>query len=117
MRIFINERQEQMLIKMLIKESEGDQNLLVFKFLDDNFIRADYTQEVDGRPTKVNTVVWLDSDKQPFKTITLERLFYILQDEFQNLTNDKKERDERLKNILQSWVSKKYNKKTGNLLP
>lgn len=116
MRIIITESQESLLIQRLLMEAEGDQNLIVFKFLDDNFLRADYTQEVDGKPSKVNTVVWLDSNKQPYKTISIERLFYVLQEEFKNLTSDKEERDKRLKDIMNAWINKKYNKDTGNII-
>lgn len=116
MRIYITEQQEARLIQYFLKEAESDQNLVIFKYLDDNFVRADYVQDVDGKPSKVNTVVWLDGNKQPYKTITLDRLFYVLQNEFQNLVSDKKARDIRLKEILNAWINKKYNKDTGNIL-
>lgn len=117
MRIFITERQEKILIKRVLTEmAECDQNLVVFKFLDNNFLRADYTQDVNGKPTQVNTVVWLDKNKQPYKTISIERLFYVLQEEFKTLVGDKKERDTRLRSILNAWINKSYNKETGNIL-
>lgn len=117
MRIIITEKQEKALMNYLLKEAEGEQNLIVFKFLDDNFVRGSYTQDVNGRPTNAETVVWLDSKKQPYKTITLDRLFYVLQDEFKSLTSDTKARDERLKKVMNAWINKKYNKETGNILP
>lgn len=116
MRIIINESQEKYLIAALLKESEGEQNLIIFDFLDKNFVRADYTQEDNGTLADVDTVVWLDSKKQPYKTITTDRLFYMLQDKFSNLTSDREERDMRLKNIIDAWINKKYNPQTGNLL-
>lgn len=115
-RIIITEEQEAALIAALLQEAESDQNLVVFDFLDKNFVRADFTQEVDGQPTSVNSVVWLDAKKQPYKTITLKRLFDILQDKFQSLTSDKTERDNRLKEIINAWINKSYNIKTGNIL-
>lgn len=116
MRIYINEQQEKVLISMMIRESEGEQNLLVFKYLDDNFVRADYAANTNGRPTKTDMIVWLDYNKQPYKTITKDMLFYVLQDEFKNLSGDKKVRDERLRNIVDAWINKTYNEKTGNIL-
>lgn len=116
MRIIITEKQERKLAQYLIKEAEGDQNLVVFNYLDNNFIRADYTKDKDGQPSKMNAVVWLDSKKQPYKTISIERLFYLLQDKFSALVSDKNERDTRIKNIVNAWVNKTYNKDTGNIL-
>lgn len=115
-RIVITEEQEKRLIKRLIQEAECDQNLIVFDFLDKNFVRADYIKDIDGMPKSVDTVVWLDDKKQPYKTITTERLFYILQDKFQTLTSDKDIRDMRLKQIINAWINKSYNTKTGNIL-
>lgn len=116
MRIIITERQEKKLKEHIIKEAECDQNMIIFDYLDKNFIRADYTDDKDGEPQKMNAVVWLDSKRQPYKTISVDRLFYLLQDKFSSLTSDKDIRDKRIKDIVDAWINKRYNKTTGNIL-
>ena len=116
MRIKITEQQEKKLTEYLIKEAECDQNIIIFNYLDKNFIRADYTADKDGEPHKMDAVVWLDSKRQPYKTISVDRLYYLLQDKFSSLTSDKEIRDKRIKEIVNAWINKRYNKDTGNIL-
>lgn len=120
MRIIINERQEKMLVNFLLKESEGDRNLEVFKWLDNHFMKGSYDSLIGGymQPTKV--VIWLDGNKQPTKNaITSERLFDIVQDRFSSFCSNEEERDKVLHDIVDAWLginNKSYNKDTGNIL-
>lgn len=119
MRIYINEQQEKVLMTMMIKESEGEQNLLIFNFLNNNFQRLDYAQRVNGKPQKTNAAVWLDYNKQPMtdKLVSEKELFYIVQNEFKKICGSNKAlRDKRLQAIVNAWLNNKYNKITGNIL-
>lgn len=120
MQIIINERQEKMLFNFLLKESEGDKNLEVFKFLDNHFVHGSYDNLVNGYMQPTKTVIWLDSKGQPTdKVITPERLFDIIQDRFSSFCSNGEERDKVLHDIIDAWLglnNKSYNKNTGNIL-
>ena len=117
-KIIISERSETALLKHILNEvSETDINLEVFKYLDDNFLRTSNTDMgEDGSPSTKYSVIWLDQQRNPYKAITLNRLFYIVQDKFKSLCSDKKQRDERIKKIISAWYTKRYNKNTGTIL-
>ena len=118
--IIISEEMERKIFQHYISEaiSEGDIRLEVIKYLKDNYLPADKTiLNKDGEQESAPLVIWLDkTTKQPFKTITLEKLFWKIQDVFQNIKDDKKERDEFLWDTIKAWYSNTYNPNTGNLI-
>lgn len=118
--IIISEEMERKIFQHFINEavSDGDIRLEVIKYLKDNFVPADKTIiNKDGEQESAPLVIWLDkTTKQPFKTITLEKTFWKIQDKFQNLKDDKKERDEFLWETLKAWYNGNYNHSTGNII-
>lgn len=115
MRIIINEKQQDILMKCLLKESEGEQNLEVIRYIDSLFRKDKYINSDEVIPKSEQIAVWLTTNKPASK----EMVFNVVQDKFKNLTDDKKARDNRLHDIVDAWfgVTKKYNKKTGTILP
>lgn len=117
--IIISEEMEQKLFQYLIKEAicDGDVRLEVFNYLNNNF--QPYAPTIinnDGKQSDNYLVLWLDQKtKQIFQTITLEKLFWMVQDEFKGIKDDKKERDEFLWETIKAWYGNKYNPKTGNI--
>lgn len=113
-RIIINEKKESNLLQYLIKEEYNlsDKVLLVKKYLDDHFARADVSKldDTSGKPTTEKVVAWLDDYKQLVKNITDVQLFYVIQDEFKNIITDKNERDNFLKQIIKDWYNHKITK-------
>lgn len=115
--IIISEEMERKLFQYYINEaiSDGDIRMEVLKYLDGNFVRADKTiLNKNGQQESAFLLIWLDKNKQPFQTITLEKAFWMLQDHFKTIKDDKKERDEFLWDTLKSWYGNNYNKTTGN---
>lgn len=113
MRIILNERQERILLQQIMNEASeySDKVLMVKKYLDDNFAKADNTKMgKDGQPTTEKVVAWLDSYKQLIKTITDVQLFYVVQDKFKNIMSNKEERDNFLKQVIKDWYDKKITK-------
>ena len=118
-KIIISESMEQKLFQYLINEAiaEGEKRLEVVKYLDDNFKRADKTiLNKDGEQESSKLVVWLDNTtKQPFKTLTLENLYFMVQKKFQNIFGDKKQRNQFIWDTVNAWYNNNYNKTTGNI--
>lgn len=113
MRIIINEHQEKIILQHIVNEATeySDKVLLVKKYLDDNFARADNCKMgEDGQPTTEKVVAWLDSYKQLIKTITDVQLFYVVQDKFKNIISNKEERDNFLKKVIKDWYNKRISK-------
>lgn len=117
--IVITEEQEQKIFQKLINESisDGDVRMVVVKFLNNNFLKTSKSVIDDnGQLNYENMVIWVDKNKEPIKTMNLEELFWLLQDKFQNLKSDKKERDIFIWETLKAWYSNKLNLKTGNIV-
>jgi predicted Zn-dependent peptidase len=79
-------------------------------FLDKNFIPDTITMTVDGKVSNVEVVDWIDGKNQVAKQLTDEQLFYLLQEEFNDILADEKERDEFLIKVIKNWYYKKIGK-------
>lgn len=114
MRIVITENQEKLLVKYLLSESEGEQNLEVFKYINSLFRRTKYINPNGLTPKEENIAVWIKTNKPASK----DMVFNVVQEKFKNLTSDRENRDSRLHDIVDAWFEdgKKYNKETGTIL-
>ena len=94
-----------MALKELLRESYSDKVLMVKKFLDDNFVRANFTKPDDnGILAAQPIVVQLDVNRQPSKkTLDDVALFYLIQNKFQKILALDNERDKLLKQIIKDW--------------
>lgn len=109
-KIIISEQGEQHLLNVLLKEEltyMGDKEDIVKKWLDDHFKAMESeTSDEMGLPKIEKIVSILDSKKQiTQKLISLERVYFMLQTQFKNILQDKKERDEFLWSTLKKWYN------------
>ena len=109
-KIIISEQGEQHLLNVLLKEEltyMGDKEDIVKKWLDDHFkAMENETSDEMGLPKVEKIVSILDSKKQiTQKLISLERVYFMLQTQFKNILQDKKERDEFLWSTLKKWYN------------
>ena len=98
------------MIKTLLKEEltyMGDKEGIVKKWLDDHFkAMENETSDEMGLPKVEKIVSILDSKKQiTQKLISLERVYFMLQTQFKNILQDKRERDEFLWSTLKKWYN------------
>lgn len=86
---------------------------IIKKYLDSNFIKADIEELNDkGDLEKKPLVIMLDSKMQPTENrMTLEQLYYKVQYKYQNIIQNKKERNKFIWNVINDWF---YNKITKN---
>lgn len=103
---------------------ENDMSEKVFtvkKYLDQNFKPANYNQickkkgeiKVNGSPDLRHPdeiVAMIDKEGNIVGAKTDVQLFYHLQDKFQHMFGDKKERDEFLKDVIKKWYRNKISK-------
>lgn len=120
-KIIISESQETLFLNAILDESlsNGDESnkvLMISKFLDQNFSRADTNVfDSNGYPVNKQVVAWLTPNKEPAKLLRSDQLFYVLQDKFQNIIADKNERDDFLKKVIKAWYAHKITK-DGSIL-
>lgn len=98
----------------LIQESFfpiADKVLMVKKFLDNGFARQ-LQDDIDenGYPKKKCVVVMLSTDKQPLKTMAMRELLLMLDDKFNSMVKDEKDRRSFLKQIIRDWFDNKISK-------
>lgn len=109
-RIIITEKQRDELIRLMVMEDTNmriEKALVVKKFLDDNFKRADISEiGKDGYAKATPIVVYLDAYKQPIKNMTDEDLLYMLLDKFKNIMEDETEKRQFLLDIMKAWYKK-----------
>ena len=109
-KIKITENQKNNLFKVLTEEANMfklDQTNMVKKFLDDNFLRANMKKIGDnGLPVNKEIVILVDSNKQPAKYLSYKEVLILLQNDFKNISTDKEQRDEFLKDVLIKWSKK-----------
>lgn len=85
--------------------------LLVKKYLDKGFKRGSYNSlGEDGYPKQNKIVAMLSTNGEVLKNMTATQLFYLLQDRFNSLFSDKKQRDAFLKKIIKEWYEKRISK-------
>ena len=94
---------------------ESEKVKIVKKYLDDNFVRGTIpAMGEDGYPKYIGVVGLKFKDGTVAKNMTATQLFYLLQDKFNKIYEDPKQRDALLKKIVVDWYYKKITK-TGLL--
>ncbi len=90
---------------------DTDKVKVVSKYLDENFLRGNIAcMGEDGYPTSIAIVAMKGVDGKPIKNMDAKQLFYLLQDKFQKIYDDKKQRDNFLKQIIKDWFYHKISK-------
>lgn len=89
----------------------SDMVLMVKKFLDNGFTRQ-LQDDIDsnGYPKKKCVVMMLSTDKQPLKTMSMRELLLMLDDKFNSMVKDEKDRRSFLKQIIRDWFDNKISK-------
>ena len=108
---------EEQLKKNILRESYSDKAIMIKNFLDSNFMRATFTKTGDdGLKKNVGIFVQLDSNRLPTDTqLTAETVFDIIQNKFNNILTDKKERDRFIIQVMKDWYSNAKDLKNGTL--
>lgn len=109
--IIITEEMENDLIKYILSEEyiypDPDKVLIVKNYLDSNFTPTTIPDVNDnGMPSKVKAVV----TKNGSNTMSLQDLFYMVQEKFKNLVSNQKNRDKFLKQVINDWTDDKITK-------
>jgi hypothetical protein len=112
MRIVINEKQADLLVKQLMNEEYNfidTQAEVVKKWLDTHFKPMDYEDnDESGYPIRKRGLCMLDSNGQPSETlITMEDGVDRLEAQFKKMYTDPKIRKEKLTTMLNNWWAKK----------
>lgn len=89
----------------------ADKVLMVKKFLDNGFARQ-LQDDIDenGYPKKKCVAIMLSIDKQPLKTMAMRELLLMLDDKFNSMVKDEKDRRNFLKQIIRDWFDNKISK-------
>ena len=108
---------EEQLKKNILRESYSDKAIMIKNFLDSNFMRATFTKTGDdGLKKNVGIFVQLDSNRLPTDTqLTAETVFDIIQNKFNNILTDKKERDRFIIQVMKDWYNNAKDLKNGTL--
>lgn len=105
--LIITEETEQKLIADILEEAfypTSDKVLAIKMYLDKNFAKQKLDSlDVNGYPTKENTVVMLSKEKQPLKTLNMKELLRLLDDKFHNMVSDNLDRKKFLKQVIRDW--------------
>lgn len=117
-KVIISEKMETALINSLIEESVYYPNyekvLLVKNFLDKNFsISSVPDVSSNGLPTYSKIVNILNNSKEVVNSITLDNLFYMLQEKFKTIENNEQDRDKLLKQIIKDWSNGNITREGG----
>lgn len=118
-KIILDERQEKNLFETILQESIyglSDKVNIIKKYLDNNFIKADYdSMDVNGDMKSNSLVIMKDTKQQPTQhRMTLEQLFEKLKYKYQNIITNKEERDKFLWQLVNDWYNNRISK-NGNL--
>lgn len=104
--VFSEEQLEYMLSESFHPKSS--MVLMVKDYLDRNF-KQSYIDDMDtnGYPQRIPVVVWINGNGDPLKTLSVDDMFSMLDDKFNNLIKDDDDRRRFLKQIIKDWFSKK----------
>lgn len=95
-------------LKILIKEYlMNDIISEIINYLNTNFIRS-VEVKTDFKGAEVEIPIFLR--KNDNKPIPPKEIFFFLQDNYKNISNDKNKRDELLKQVIKDWYNKFYEK-------
>ena len=89
----------------------ADKVIMVKKFLDKGFMRQ-LQDDIDenGYPKKKCVVILKSTDNQPLKTMAMRELLLMLDDKFNSMVKDEKDRRKFLKQIIRDWFDNKISK-------
>ena len=102
-RFILSENGLELIKGKILKESYSDKIDLVKRFLDKNFMRA--STRKDGKD--VGIFVKLNGNIPTDESLWKQDVLDILDDEFNNIISDKKERDGFLSQLVDDWYNKK----------
>lgn len=109
-KILLSENSEKLLIKIVLENHffpSYEKVCLLKKFMDEHFLKKTIS-DVDSYGMPKNTVMVFIKDKNgaPINQISNDNLFYLMQDKFKNIYDDKK-RDVFIKQFLKDWINGK----------
>ena len=115
-RFILSEKGVKTLKGKMLEESYSDKVDLVKKFLDGNFMRANFERKGDdGTIRNIGVFIQLNPNKLPTDySLGIGDVFDMVQDKFSNILSDRKERDEFLMQAIKDWYDKKITS-SGNL--
>ena len=105
-RFILSENGLELIKGKILRESYSDKIDLVKRFLDKNFMRA--STQKDGKD--VGIFVKLNGNIPTDESLWKQDVLDILDDEFNNIISDKKERDGFLSQLVDDWHNKKITK-------
>ena len=105
-RFILSENGLELIKGKILRESYSDKIDLVKRFLDKNFMRA--STQKDGKD--VGIFVKLNGNIPTDESLWKQDVLDILDDEFNNIISDKKERDGFLKRVIKDWYTHKISK-------
>lgn len=105
-RFILSENGLELIKGKILRESYSDKIDLVKRFLDKNFMRA--STQKDGKD--VGIFVKLNGNIPTDESLWKQDVLDILDDEFNNIISDTKERDGFLSQLVDDWYNKKITK-------
>lgn len=105
-RFILSENGLELIKGKILRESYSDKIDLVKRFLDKNFMRA--STQKDGKD--VGIFVKINGNIPTDESLWKQDVLDILDDEFNNIISDKKERDGFLSQLVDDWYNKKITK-------
>ena len=105
-RFILSENGLELIKGKILSESYSDKIDLVKRFLDKNFMRA--STQKDGKD--VGIFVKINGNIPTDESLWKQDVLDILDDEFNNIISDKKERDGFLSQLVDDWYNKKITK-------
>ena len=105
-RFILSENGLELIKGKILRESYSDKIDLVKRFLDKNFMRA--STQKDGND--VGIFVKINGNIPTDESLWKQDVLDILDDEFNNIISDKKERDGFLSQLVDDWYNKKITK-------
>ena len=105
-RFILSENGLELIKGKILRESYSDKIDLVKRFLDKNFMRA--STQKDGKD--VGIFVKLNGNIPTDESLWKQDVLDILDDEFNNIISDKKERDGFFSQLVDDWYNKKITK-------
>lgn len=105
-RFILSENGLELIKGKILRETYSDKIDLVKRFLDKNFMRA--STQKDGKD--VGIFVKLNGNIPTDESLWKQDVLDILDDEFNNIISDKKERDGFLSQLVDDWYNKKITK-------
>lgn len=90
---------------------EPSKVLAVKKYLDETFVRGSMPIiGEDGYPKTLYIVGMKGTDGKVLKNMTAKQLFFLLQDKFNKIYQESKQRDRFLKQVMKDWYNRKITK-------